>query len=67
VICPVVDLSVKKLPFAPKNLSIPTSEAVKALAPSKLKFLLTLRGDIITSWEFNVLKTAIHLRNLTLL
>jgi hypothetical protein len=63
----VRDLSVKKLPFVPKNLSIPTLEAVKALAPSKLKFLLTLRGDIITSWEFNVLKTAIHLRNLTLL
>ncbi len=46
---------------------MPTFEAVRALAPLKLKLLFVSKGDIITSWEFSVLKAAIHLRNLILL
>jgi hypothetical protein len=33
----------------------------------KVNPLFTSKGDTIISWELNVLKTAIHLRNLTLL
>ena len=40
---------VRKLSLIPKNLSILTFEAVRALAPLKLKLLFVSKGDIITS------------------